>query len=103
MSNPDDEQPETRANFADRGRLCRETSHDRVGIARDQQPPEDLDTRILRAAGELGYDAAKVRRWVNQKFEVTGGLTSLTDHDKREVLKIFTEQSRAAPTKTARR
>lgn len=67
------------------------------------EEPDDLDTRILRAAGELGYDAAKVRRWVNQKFEVTGGLTSLTDHDKREVLKIFSEQSRAAPTKTARK
>jgi hypothetical protein len=68
-----------------------------------EQPPDDLDTRILRAAGELGYDAAKVRRWVNQKFEVTGGLTSLTDHDKREVLKIFSEQSRAAPAKTTRK
>jgi hypothetical protein len=44
-----------------------------------------------------------VRRWVNQKFEVTGGLPSLTDHDKREVLKIFSEQSRAAPAKTARK
>ncbi len=71
--------------------------------AAGEQPPDDLDTRILSAAGELGYDAAKVRRWVNQKFEVTGGLTSLTDHDKREVLKIFTEQSRAAPTKTSRK
>jgi len=56
----------------------------------------DLDTRILQAAAELGYDAAKVRKWVNQKFEVTGGLESLTPHDKREVLKIFTEQARAA-------
>lgn len=67
------------------------------------EAPDDLDARILRAAGELGYDAAKVRRWVNQKFEVTGGLTSLTAHDKREVLKIFTEQSRSAPAKTARK
>jgi hypothetical protein len=71
--------------------------------AATEQTADDLDTRILRAAGELGYDAAKVRRWVNQKFEVTGGLTSLTDHDKREVLKIFSEQSRAAPAKTARK
>ncbi len=68
-----------------------------------EQPAEDLDSAILRAAGELGYDAAKVRRWVNQKFEVTGGLGSLTDHDKREVLKIFSEQSRAAPAKTTRK
>ena len=71
--------------------------------AAGEQPPDDLDTSILSAAGELGYDAAKVRRWVNQKFEVTGGLTSLTDHDKREVLKIFSEQSRAAPAKTTRK
>jgi hypothetical protein len=71
--------------------------------AEAEQPADDLDTRILRAAGELGYDAAKVRRWVNQKFEVTGGLGSLTDHDKREVLKIFSEQSRAPQTKTARK
>jgi len=54
----------------------------------------DLDSLILQAAEELGYDAAKVRKWVNQKYEVTGGLGSLTPHDKREVLKIFTEQSR---------
>ena len=57
----------------------------------------DLDSLILQAAEELGYDAAKVRKWVNQKYEVTGGLGSLTPHDKREVLKIFTEQAR--PTK----
>ncbi|HEX8338775.1 MAG TPA: hypothetical protein VF621_18800, partial [Pyrinomonadaceae bacterium] len=48
----------------------------------------DLDSLILQAAEELGYDAAKVRKWVNQKYEVTGGLGSLTPHDKREVLKI---------------
>jgi len=53
----------------------------------------DLDAEILQAAGELGYDSAKVRKWVNQKFEVTGGLQSLTPHDKREVLKIFREQA----------
>jgi len=57
----------------------------------------DLDTLILQAAEELGYDAAKVRKWVNQKYEVTGGLGSLTPHDKREVLKIFTEQARPQP------
>ena len=57
----------------------------------------DLDSMILQAAEELGYDAAKVRKWVNQKYEVTGGLGSLTPHDKREVLKIFTEQARPQP------
>src|SRR5947209_10008359 len=56
-------------------------------------PPADLDAQILQAAEELGYDAAKVRKWVNQKFEVTGGLGSLTPHAKREVLKIFREQA----------
>ena len=63
----------------------------------------DLDTQILQAAEELGYDAAKVRKWVNQKFEVTGGLASLTPHDKREVLKIFTEQARSPQPRTARK
>jgi hypothetical protein len=63
----------------------------------------DLDTQILQAAEELGYDAAKVRKWVNQKFEVTGGLASLTPHDKREVLKIFTEQARSPQPRAARK
>lgn len=63
----------------------------------------DLDAQILRAAEELGYDAAKVRKWVNQKFEVTGGLGSLTPHDKREVLKIFTEQARSPQPRAARK
>jgi pyruvate/2-oxoglutarate dehydrogenase complex dihydrolipoamide acyltransferase (E2) component len=63
----------------------------------------DLDSQILRAAEELGYDAAKVRKWVNQKFEVTGGLGSLTPHDKREVLKIFTEQARSPIPRAARK
>ena len=62
-----------------------------------------LDEQILLAAGELGYDAAKVRKWVNQKYEVTGGLDSLTPHDKREVLKIFQEQSGRAQQKAARK
>lgn len=64
---------------------------------------DDFDTQILQSAVELGYDAAKVRRWVNQKFEVTGGLGSLTDVDKKEVLKIFREQARTAQAKTARK
>ena len=71
--------------------------------AAEEEEPSDLDTQILGAAAELGYDAAKVRKWVNQKFEVTGGLGSLTDHDKREVLKIFREQARPAPARAARK
>ncbi|HYY96886.1 MAG TPA: hypothetical protein VE713_20440 [Pyrinomonadaceae bacterium] len=67
-----------------------------------EEPPE-LDSQILQAAEELGYDASKVRKWVNQKYEVTGGLASLTPHDKREVLKIFREQARAPQTRGARR
>lgn len=63
------------------------------------EPAADLDSQILRAAEELGYDAAKVRKWVNQKFEVTGGLESLTPHDKREVLKIFKEQAGSRGTR----
>ena len=63
----------------------------------------DLDAQILQAAEELGYDASKVRKWVNQKYEVTGGLASLTPHDKREVLKIFREQARAPQSKAARK
>lgn len=62
-----------------------------------------LDEQILQAAGELGYDAAKVRKWVNQKYEVTGGLDSLTPHDKREVLKIFQEQAGRPQQKSARK
>jgi hypothetical protein len=67
------------------------------------EPAADLDTQILGAAEELGYDAAKVRKWVNQKFEVTGGLESLTPHDKREVLKIFQEQAGRPQQKAARK
>ncbi|MDT7689926.1 MAG: hypothetical protein QOE46_2685 [Acidobacteriota bacterium] len=63
----------------------------------------DLDSQILSAAEELGYNAAKVRKWVNQKYEVTGGLGSLTPHDKREVLKIFTEQARSPQPRAARK
>lgn len=65
--------------------------------------PTSLDDEILRSADALGYDAAKVRRWVNQKFGVTGGLESLTNHDKREVLKIFHEQARPEPAKATRK
>jgi hypothetical protein len=69
----------------------------------DEPAAPGLDGQILQAAGELGYDAAKVRKWVNQKYEVTGGLESLTPHDKREVLKIFQEQAGRARQKAARK
>ena len=71
--------------------------------ARAAEAAADLDAQILRAAEELGYDAAKVRKWVNQKYEVTGGLGSLTPHDKREVLKIFQEQAARPQPKAARK
>ena len=67
------------------------------------EEPPDLDSQILRAAEELGYDASKVRKWVNQKYEVTGGLASLTPHDKREVLKIFREQAHAPQPRAGRK
>jgi hypothetical protein len=56
----------------------------------------DLDREILEAAGSLGYDAAKVRKWVNQKFKVSDGLDTLTPELKREVLKIFRERAAGA-------
>jgi len=56
----------------------------------------DLDREILEAAGALGYDAAKVRKWVNQKFKVADGLDTLTPELKREVLKIFRERAASA-------
>jgi hypothetical protein len=71
--------------------------------APDGVAANELDSQILSAAEGLGYDAAKVRKWVNQKFEVTGGLGSLTPHDKREVLKIFTEQARSPQPRAARK
>ena len=74
--------------------------------AAESPAPEEspnLDDEIIRNAQQLGYDAAKVRRWVNQKFGVTGGLESLTEHDKREVLKLFREQAQAAQAKSARK
>jgi hypothetical protein len=70
--------------------------------ARPAEAAESLDEQILLAAGELGYDAAKVRKWVNNKFEVTGGLGSLTDPDKLEVLKLFREQAARAVEKSGR-
>lgn len=52
----------------------------------------ELHMQILEAAQALGYDAVKVRKWVNAKYEVSDGLHSLTDADKRGVLKLFREQ-----------
>lgn len=48
---------------------------------------------ILEAADKLGYDGPKVKRWVNQKYGVTGGLNDLTPHDRKEVLEIFRAQA----------
>ncbi|MCA1565355.1 MAG: hypothetical protein LC803_06925 [Acidobacteria bacterium] len=53
----------------------------------------NLDAEILQSAGALGYDAAKVRKWVDQKFKVTGGLEALSAADKREVLRVFREKA----------
>ena len=59
----------------------------------------NLDAEILQSAGALGYDAAKVRKWIDQKFKVTGGLEALGEDDKREVLRVFREK---APTATVK-
>ena len=61
-----------------------------------------LDAEILQSAAALGYDAAKVRKWVNQKFKVTDGLDSLSPELKREVLKKFRENAAQAQAKAAR-
>lgn len=56
----------------------------------------NLDAEILQSAGALGYDAAKVRKWIDQKFKVTGGLEALSAEDKREVLRVFLEKASPA-------
>jgi hypothetical protein len=58
-----------------------------------------LDAEILQSAGALGYDAAKVRKWIDQKFKVTGGLDALGEDDKREVLRVFREKASPAAAK----
>lgn len=85
---------------------------DEAGAARPAAPPrpstpasalppeQDLDSDILQSASELGYDAAKVRNWINKKYEITGGLESLADQDKQEVLKIFRERAQTAQAKS---
>jgi len=73
--------------------------------APEEAPAEEsatkIDQEILHSAGELGYDAAKVKRWINQKFKVTGGLESIPLGTKREVLKLFREQVSQLPAKEA--
>jgi hypothetical protein len=59
----------------------------------------NLDAEILQSAGALGYDAAKVRKWIDQKYKVTGGLDALGADDKREVLKVFREKASPAAAK----
>ena len=59
----------------------------------------NLDAEILQSAGALGYDAAKVRKWIDQKFKVTGGLEALSEENKREVLRVFREKASPAATK----
>jgi len=58
-----------------------------------------LDAEILQSAGALGYDATKVRKWIDQKFKVTGGLDALSAEDKREVLRVFREKATPAAAK----
>ena len=62
----------------------------------------NLDAEILQSAEALGYDAAKVRKWVDQKFKVTGGLDALGADDKREVLRVFREKASPAAKGTTR-
>jgi hypothetical protein len=62
---------------------------------------DNLDAEILQSAGALGYDAAKVRKWIDQKYKVTGGLAALEADDKREVLRVFRAQAAAATAKGA--
>lgn len=62
----------------------------------------NLDAEILQSAGALGYDAAKVRKWIDQKFKVTGGLEALSEEDKREVLRVFREKATPAAKGTTK-
>ncbi len=63
------------------------------------EPAMSLDGEILLSAGALGYDAEKVRKWVNQKYKVTSGLDALSADDKREVLRVFREKATPATAK----
>ena len=67
-----------------------------------EEQAERLDAEIVQSAAALGYDEAKVRKWVNQKFKVTDGLTGLAPDLKREVLKTFRENAARAQAKGQR-
>ncbi len=92
------ERPATRAATAG-------SAPEAAASAPEEAPAEEsatkIDQDILHSAGELGYDAAKVKRWINQKFKVTGGLESIPLATKREVLKLFREQVSQLPAKEA--
>ena len=75
----------------------------RPAPAGGEAEPADINAEILQTAALLGYDAAKVRKWVNQRFEVTGGLESLTNHDKSEILQVFREKAQTSQAKSAQR
>ena len=71
-------------------------------VAAPAEQSANLDAEILQSAGALGYDAAKVRKWIDQKFKVTGGLDALGADDKREVLRVFREKASPAAKGTSR-
>ncbi|HYO99443.1 MAG TPA: hypothetical protein VER76_04590 [Pyrinomonadaceae bacterium] len=68
-----------------------------------QDEGANLDAEILQSAGALGYDATKVRKWIDQKFKVTGGLDALSEENKREVLRVFREKAPPAGAKATNR
>ena len=70
-----------------------------AAVAAPAEKSLNIDAEILQSAGALGYDAAKVRKWVDQKFKVTGGLDALGAEDKREVLRVFREKASPAAAK----
>jgi hypothetical protein len=78
------------------------TSTTAATVAPTAEKNVNLDAEILQSAGALGYDAAKVRKWIDQKFKVTGGLDALSADDKREVLRVFREKASPAAKGTNR-
>lgn len=75
------------------------TSSASTTTAAVEETSVNLDAEILQSAGALGYDAAKVRKWIDQKFKVTGGLEALGAEDKHEVLRVFREKASPAAAK----
>lgn len=67
-----------------------------VAQADDKQLVQD-SYDILEAAGKLGYDGVKVKKWVNQKYGVANGLKDLTPRDRKEVLEVFRAQAQTKP------